>query len=199
MGRKRIFRRHCRASEMGPDKRDGSPPHLVPSPFPLPPPAVPLARRSERRKEVATLTRIFPKKSENEARNGKRKAQHIFSPFPLLLSPRFTRLAYSSRSTCATRGDMQNDHLSTPLLIADPMQIRAYCAFNGPCATRYARGEGYTDFNCCRGKERTLRTRIYVHGVDDKSGHRRVNHGFSRAVDCIHFRIITSVLAIDAR
>lgn len=109
MGKKRIFRRHCRASEMGPDKRDGSPT----SGF-LPP--APLARRSERRKEVATLARIFPKKSENESRNGKRKALCAFSPFPLL-SPIYpaAALAHSSRPTCATRGDMQNGYLHPAL------------------------------------------------------------------------------------
>lgn len=91
------------------------PPHLVSSPPPPPPTFAPLARRSERRKEVATLARIFPKKSENETRNGKRKALCAFSPFPLLSPIYPAALAHSSRPTCATRGDMQNGYLHPAL------------------------------------------------------------------------------------
>lgn len=95
-----------------------------------PPPSgpPPLARRSERRKEVATLAGIFPKKSENEStRNGEGGGTR--HPFPLL-PPFYPGFAYFSCPTCATRAvtretrtSMQNGS-STPLLIVSHADTR---------------------------------------------------------------------------
>jgi len=79
VGEKRIFSRHCRA---GLHRRDGSGQtglhHLVP----------PLARRSERRKEVATLAGIFPKKFRERNEPGREERDTAFHPSRSY--PRFT-------------------------------------------------------------------------------------------------------------
>lgn len=117
-GENEFLDRHCRASEMGPDKRDGSP-HIWFPPFPR----RPSSEKVREEKGGRDLDEDFSEKvrersseweEEGAAHSRPSPSCHPDLPgSPILLVPRARRAV-----TCKTT-------ISTPLLIADPMQIRA--------------------------------------------------------------------------
>lgn len=118
VGEKRIFSRHCRAQR---GRTDGPPPHIW---------SPPLARRSERRKEVATLAGDFSEKVRERNDPGMEKGATSVSPS---LYPRAR--PFFLPHVRAMRDDMQNAcvHAKRPPLNCIPCRY-AHCAFNGPCA-----------------------------------------------------------------
>lgn len=161
-----------------------SPPHLVPH----------SDEKVKEEEEGRDLDRDFSEKVRNDPEWIQKGT--AFHPSPSLTRSHFIRLAYFSclhvcdTVTCKTHAFMQNDHFH-PALNCVPCRY-AYCAFNGPCATRYTRGMQILIITA-RKKRHTrayTRYRFFIHGgwvINSDDARKAI---VFRACDCIRLRII---------